>query len=70
MTDERVRVSIEGGVADVRLARPEKLNALDPAMFDGRELGPKFKELRVHGRESEGRQIGSIEEHAELAAIL
>jgi enoyl-CoA hydratase/carnithine racemase len=30
---ERVKVTIEGGVADVRLARPEKLNGLDPAMF-------------------------------------
>jgi enoyl-CoA hydratase/carnithine racemase len=30
----RVTVSIESGVADVRLNRPEKLNALDPAMFD------------------------------------
>jgi len=30
---ERVTVTIEGGVADVRLNRPEKLNALDPAMF-------------------------------------
>jgi enoyl-CoA hydratase/carnithine racemase len=29
----RVTVTIEGGVADVRLNRPEKLNALDPAMF-------------------------------------
>ncbi len=32
MTD-RVSVEISGGVADVRLSRPEKLNALDPAMF-------------------------------------
>lgn len=32
--DERVRVSIEGGVADVRLNRPDKMNALDPAMFE------------------------------------
>jgi enoyl-CoA hydratase/carnithine racemase len=32
---ERVTVSIEGGVADVRLARPDKMNALDPAMFAG-----------------------------------
>ena len=32
MTD-RVTVTIEDGVADVRLNRPEKLNALDPAMF-------------------------------------
>ncbi len=31
---ERVTVAVESGVADVRLNRPEKLNALDPAMFD------------------------------------
>jgi len=31
---ERVTVSMEGGVADVRLNRPEKLNALDHAMFE------------------------------------
>jgi enoyl-CoA hydratase/carnithine racemase len=31
---ERVRVQIEAGVADVRLARPEKLNALDGEMFE------------------------------------
>lgn len=30
---ERMTVAVEGGVADVRLARPEKRNALDPAMF-------------------------------------
>ena len=32
---ERLSVAIEGGVADVRLNRPDKLNALDPAMFAG-----------------------------------
>ncbi|MGN7997679.1 crotonase/enoyl-CoA hydratase family protein [Sphingomonas sp. 22176] len=32
---ERVTWTIEQGVADVRLARPDKMNALDPAMFDG-----------------------------------
>src|SRR5262245_1290285 len=32
---ERVRVTLSDGVADVRLNRPEKLNALDPAMFEG-----------------------------------
>lgn len=34
MTD-RVLVTIDRGVADVRLNRPEKLNALDRAMFEG-----------------------------------
>lgn len=32
---DRVQVSIEKGVADVRLNRPEKMNALDPDMFLG-----------------------------------
>jgi enoyl-CoA hydratase/carnithine racemase len=31
----RVIVTKQGGVADVRLNRPDKLNALDEAMFDG-----------------------------------
>ncbi len=35
MTAERVTVTITDGVADVRLNRPEKRNALDPAMFAG-----------------------------------
>lgn len=32
---ERVTVTVERGVAGVRLNRPEKINALDLAMFDG-----------------------------------
>ena len=32
---ERVTIAVKDGVADVRLNRPEKLNALDQAMFDG-----------------------------------
>jgi enoyl-CoA hydratase/carnithine racemase len=35
MTEERVTVTITDGVADVRLNRPDKRNALDPAMFAG-----------------------------------
>jgi len=35
MAEERVTVTIADGVADVRLNRPEKRNALDPAMFAG-----------------------------------
>lgn len=30
---ERVSITVDGGVADVRLNRPEKVNALDTAMF-------------------------------------
>lgn len=35
MSETRVTINVADGVADVRLARPDKLNALDPAMFDG-----------------------------------
>lgn len=35
MSEQRVTIAIADGVADVRLARPEKRNALDPAMFAG-----------------------------------
>jgi enoyl-CoA hydratase/carnithine racemase len=33
--NDRVSISIEDGVADVRLNRPDKMNALDNAMFEG-----------------------------------
>lgn len=33
LSEQRVTIAIDAGVADVRLARPDKLNALDPAMF-------------------------------------
>ena len=32
--NDRVTVAVSDGIADVRLDRPEKRNALDPAMFD------------------------------------
>jgi enoyl-CoA hydratase/carnithine racemase len=32
---ERIKITVESGVADVRLARPEKINALDQLMFEG-----------------------------------
>jgi enoyl-CoA hydratase/carnithine racemase len=31
---DRVTYTVDGGVADVRLNRPDKINALDPAMFE------------------------------------
>jgi enoyl-CoA hydratase/carnithine racemase len=42
---DRVTVSVEAGVADVRLNRPDKINALDPAMFTAIvEAGEALKE--------------------------
>jgi enoyl-CoA hydratase/carnithine racemase len=38
-------ISFESGVADVRLNRPDKMNALDPAMFEGIERA--LAELRA-----------------------
>ena len=56
---ERVSVSIDGGVADVRMNRPEKMNALDQAMFQGlvetaRALGSDAK-VRAVVLSGEGR---------------
>lgn len=34
ISSERIILTIEDGVAEVRLNRPDKMNALDPAMFD------------------------------------
>jgi enoyl-CoA hydratase/carnithine racemase len=33
--NDRVTITITDGIADVRLNRPDKMNALDPAMFEG-----------------------------------
>ena len=32
---DRVSIDFKDGVADVRLIRADKMNALDPAMFEG-----------------------------------
>lgn len=34
MTGQRVKIELTDGIADVRLARPDKMNALDAAMFE------------------------------------
>ena len=45
--NDRVTVTIEGGVADVRLVRTDKMNALDNAMFDALiETGEQLKTER------------------------
>jgi enoyl-CoA hydratase/carnithine racemase len=44
---DRVVVTVEDGVADVRLSRPDKLNALDAAMFQAiRDTGRRLAEDR------------------------
>lgn len=58
MTD-RVRLSIDDGVAHVRLNRPDKMNALDPAMFEaiidaGTQLRSR-NDIRVAVLSGEGR---------------
>jgi enoyl-CoA hydratase/carnithine racemase len=37
MNEDRVTITLQDGVADVRLNRADKMNALDPAMFEGIE---------------------------------
>ena len=37
--NDRVRITVENHIADVRLTRADKMNALDPAMFAGDHCG-------------------------------
>ena len=52
MGSERIAVGIEGGVAHVELARPDRFNAMDKAMFAA--IGDTFRTL---GRDSAVRAI-------------
>ncbi len=70
---ERVRVSIRDGIADVRLNRPEKLNALDGAMFDalvehGLELAAD-RSLRAVVLSGEGRAFCAGFDFSSFAAM-
>lgn len=45
--EDRVRLTITDGVAEVRLNRAAKMNALDPAMFQAiAEAGARLKDDR------------------------
>src|SRR3982074_3754567 len=59
--EKRVSVSISEGVADVRLVRADKMNALDAAMFDAlvatSERLPHAKGLRAGVFSGEGRSF-------------
>ena len=42
--EDRIRITIDNGIADVRMIRAAKMNALDPAMFDAlAEAGAKLR---------------------------
>jgi enoyl-CoA hydratase/carnithine racemase len=57
--EERVTITVDGGIADVRLNRAEKMNALDPAMFAGINAAiarlAAMSEVRVAVLSGEGR---------------
>lgn len=57
--NDRVTIEIKDGIADVRFARPDKMNALDDAMFSGIiDAGLRLKEekgLRVVVLSGEGK---------------
>ena len=45
MSNDRVSISFDSGVADVRLNRPDKMNAVDPAMWQG--IAVALEQLRT-----------------------
>ena len=57
--EDRISISIADGIADVRLVRADKMNALDPAMFDAlvaaTERLSREKSVRVVVLSGEGR---------------
>jgi enoyl-CoA hydratase/carnithine racemase len=70
---DRVLCSIQDGVADVRLNRPDKLNALDPAMFEalvetGRSL-QRERGLRSVVLSGEGRAFCAGLDFSSFAAM-
>jgi enoyl-CoA hydratase/carnithine racemase len=70
---ERVAVSVAGGVAEVRLNRPDKMNALDPGMFDGllaaAEQLAADRSLRAAVLHGEGRAFCAGLDMASFAAM-
>lgn len=68
----RVTIAVDGGIADVRLARPDKMNALDQAMFDAladaiEQLGRR-DDVRVAVLSGEGRAFCAGLDMASMAS--
>src|SRR5262245_12080806 len=71
--EERVRIVRKAGIADVRLNRPEKMNALDPAMFEAlvfaaRELA-EDRSVRAVVLSGEGRAFCAGLDMASMSAL-
>jgi len=69
---ERVTIAVVDGIADVRLSRPDKMNAIDPAMFaalaDAIDRLAAMAELRVVVLSGEGRGFCAGLDMAAMAA--
>ncbi|AGW92328.1 crotonase/enoyl-CoA hydratase family protein [Cupriavidus sp. DF5525] len=73
-SNERILVTIDDGVADVRLNRPDKMNALDQAMFDalietGEQLA-RMPDLRAVVLSGEGRAFCAGLDMGRMAGML
>lgn len=72
--NDRVQVTVEDGIADVRLCRPEKRNALDQPMFEGLiEAGKRLSEdpsVRVAVLHGEGSAFCAGLDFANFSAML
>ena len=72
MSEDRVTIAVQDGVADVRLNRADKMNALDPAMFGGIERAlaelRETKGLRAVVLSGEGRAFCAGLDMASMAS--
>ena len=72
--EDRIHLAISDGIADVKLARPERLNALDPAMFEAiAEAGHQLRQdrsLRAVVLSGEGRGFCAGLDVERMAAII
>jgi enoyl-CoA hydratase/carnithine racemase len=73
MSEDRVRVLRKDGIAEVRLNRPDKMNALDPLMFEAlvetaRDLADD-RSVRVVVLSGEGRAFSAGLDMTSMAAI-
>src|SRR3954467_2003951 len=71
--EDRVKVTVSEGVADVRLVRADKMNALDAAMFDAlvatSDRLPPWKGLRAVVLSGEGRAFSAGLDMGRFAAM-